>query len=258
MAKVAKLKRVWQGMHERCEDQTHKSYAFYGGRGISVCAEWATYPPFKTWAEQNGYREGLKLDRRRNNGPYSPENCRFVTHAENMNNTRRNLYVTAFGETKTISEWMKQFNPGVCRHNVYRRIVGGMPPELALTAGPKVSWKNGQSVEPTYKAFGEEKTLAEWCRDERCKAPYTSVLTRLRTGWSNEEAIATPNKQFQGRQRTSLRIAAFGETKSIPDWARDERCAVPDTTLYMRVFKYGWDAERAILTPTTRVPAGAN
>lgn len=100
-----KLHRVWAGMHERCYRKEHKSYAYYGGRGITVCEEWHNFIKFRDWAIANGYREGLTLDRINVNGVYCPENCRWVSHIEQSRNTRRNRYVTYNGETHCIAEW---------------------------------------------------------------------------------------------------------------------------------------------------------
>ena len=58
----------YKGMRSRCEDSNVKDYKFYGARGISVCEEWrgkGGARRFIDWAEGNGFKEGLTLDRNR-------------------------------------------------------------------------------------------------------------------------------------------------------------------------------------------------
>lgn len=83
------LYAVWQTMRRRCADPRHEKFPNYGGRGIVVCEEWrASSRAFIAWALVNGWQPGLQLDRRDNDGPYSPGNCRFVTRSVNRLNLR--------------------------------------------------------------------------------------------------------------------------------------------------------------------------
>lgn len=83
----ASLYNCWNNMKARCYDTRYHSFHRYGGRGIKVCEEWKeNYPAFREWALANGYDQQLELDRKNNNDVYSPQNCRFVTHAENCRN----------------------------------------------------------------------------------------------------------------------------------------------------------------------------
>ena len=78
---------VWLDMKQRCSNINNKRYKNYGGRGIIVCPEWANcYITFRDWAIQNGYAEGLQINRINNNGNYEPNNCNFVTAEENNRN----------------------------------------------------------------------------------------------------------------------------------------------------------------------------
>lgn len=87
------LYHCYTNMIDRCYRKTHKSFLHYGGRGISVCDEWMKNDyvgmrSFVSWAENNGYADGLQLDREENNGNYEPSNCRFVTPSSNIINQR--------------------------------------------------------------------------------------------------------------------------------------------------------------------------
>lgn len=128
---------VWCGMKARCRNPTHASYENYGGRGIAVSPEWESdYLAFKAWSLANGYRKGLTLDRIDNDGPYSSCNCRWTTYAVQGRNKRSNVKVTAFGETKTLTEWHQDARCTVKRGGILHRIGAGFSPEDAITKPP--------------------------------------------------------------------------------------------------------------------------
>ena len=79
---------LWKSMRGRCISPSSTAYKNYGARGITVDPRWDDFEAFEAWALANGYDGKLDLDRRDNDGPYSPENCRFVTRSENLKNRR--------------------------------------------------------------------------------------------------------------------------------------------------------------------------
>lgn len=129
---------LWNSIKGRCKYQSNINWKHYGGRGIKVCDEWKDdFVKFRDWALANGYQHGLDIDRINNEMGYSPENCRFVTRTVNTNNTRRNVRVSAFGESKTIAEWSRDGRCLVRESAFYNRIRKGWPSEIALTLPAK-------------------------------------------------------------------------------------------------------------------------
>lgn len=128
---------VWGAIVQRCTNADNKSYGDYGGRGIGVCGDWLDFTTFRDWCLGNGWAPGLTIDRENNNKGYSPENCRFVTVSVNNKNKRNNINVTAFGETKCASDWVRDKRCTVTFRGLVRRLKKGMKPELAITKPSK-------------------------------------------------------------------------------------------------------------------------
>lgn len=114
---------VWQDMRRRCEDSTRKQFPDYGGRGITVCADWHTFEIFREWALSHSYSDSLTIDRIDVNGNYSPDNCRFITIQMQQRNRRTSHPLTAFGETKTIRDWIDDPRCLVSYSTLSQRIV---------------------------------------------------------------------------------------------------------------------------------------
>jgi len=86
-----KLYAVWADMKQRILNPKRKAYKDYGGRGITICNEWLEFIPFRDWALNNGYAEGLQINRIENDGNYEPSNCDWATRTENMRNRGCNV-----------------------------------------------------------------------------------------------------------------------------------------------------------------------
>ena len=126
------LYHSWCCMKARCNYPKDKSYKNYGGRGITVCEEWEnSYIAFREWSINNGYREGLTIDRIDVNGNYEPSNCRWVDVKRQENNRRNNRYITIDGETHTMTEWAEKY--GIHWSVFQRRLSYGYDPLDALT-----------------------------------------------------------------------------------------------------------------------------
>ena len=110
----SKLYQVWLGIRMRCFNPKNHNYKNYGARGIGMCDEWKdSYDAFRKWALANGYTNmparSISIERLDVNGDYCPENCKWATPKEQMNNTRRNTTLEYNGSIKTLMQWAETF-----------------------------------------------------------------------------------------------------------------------------------------------------
>ena len=104
--KPTRLYVIWRDMKSRCSDTKNIGYSLYGGRGISVCDEWRNnFETFRNWAQENGYRDDLSIDRIDVDGNYEPANCKWATNKEQQRNKRTTVNITVHGKTKSLGEW---------------------------------------------------------------------------------------------------------------------------------------------------------
>jgi hypothetical protein len=135
------LYRVWSKMLGRCFCKTNKKYPIYGGRGVTVCERWRSFPNFLS---DVGERPSPyhSLDRIDTNGNYEPSNVRWATQDTQQNNRRDNRLFTIGGQTKTSAEWARKYgvSPNLVRQRVDRN---GWPIEkaLGLVTRPDGSWE---------------------------------------------------------------------------------------------------------------------
>lgn len=116
-----KVRYCYYNMLKRCYDSQDRHFDRYGGRGIKVCEEWKNdCRSFYKWARENGYVLGLQLDRKDNDGEYSPENCRWVTARENSYNKCCTRKIKCFGKVQTLLDWEKE--TGIPRNVLADRI----------------------------------------------------------------------------------------------------------------------------------------
>lgn len=96
--------KVWQQMKFRCSNPKATGYENYGGRGITVCAEWSE--SFDAFIRDVGPRPSAShtLDRVDVNGGYEPGNCRWATQKVQCRNMRVNHIVRLDGVSMTLAE----------------------------------------------------------------------------------------------------------------------------------------------------------
>lgn len=127
-----RLYNIWCAIKHRCTNRSAINYKDYGGRGIIVCAEWEnSFEAFQEWALANGYRDDLSIERIDNDGPYTPDNCRWATRSEQGRNRRSNYLVEYNGETHPLIRWAEL--TGIKYGTLHRRLTRGWTVEKALT-----------------------------------------------------------------------------------------------------------------------------
>ena len=125
------LNNIYNNIIRRCYSKSFKAFEYYGGRGITVCEEWRKdRATFFSWALNNGWTRDLQIDRSDNDLGYSPENCRLVTRAVNMENRKCTRWIEYKGIKRTLLEWSKQL--GVKRTLLRDRLKAGKSVEYTL------------------------------------------------------------------------------------------------------------------------------
>ena len=128
--------RLLKSMQARCDYPSSSSYKYYGARGITVCEEWRSNPAaFAAWAEANGYAQGMEIDRKDVNGPYTPWNCQFIAHAQNSRK-RRNARCdesTALGIKSALADGL-HYKQAASRF--------GVPPMVAWHISKGNTWRD--------------------------------------------------------------------------------------------------------------------
>lgn len=86
-----KVYRAWSAMKRRCLDPGCHIFKYYGGRGITVCEQWAAVGGFKVFYADMGEPSdpAMSLGRINNDGNYEPSNCRWETTAQQASNRRK-------------------------------------------------------------------------------------------------------------------------------------------------------------------------
>lgn len=279
----SKLYSVYCAMKDRCYNPNNPYYPDYGGRGIYVCKEW--YDPnlspielkragnpgfvaFKEWAYANGYfdfddslpwKDKPTLDRKDVNGPYCPENCRWVTQKVQNNNRRNTRCITDFdGSLLSFADADVKYN---LRH---RQIVtwdngnwsndemlyGIAHPELKLrrkvSTGMLVDEEGLTHLIPRYtdtpdrevKVSDEPRVYAKYLTDfdgsqisyadfERKYNLYKGCVNNLfKSNWSNDDIlykVAHPDLNLHRKPKIGMLVDDDGFIQMVPRYTN-----VPD------------------------------
>ena len=139
-----RLWQIYQNMKTRCYNPKYELYSRYGGRGITVCAEWnKSFVEFRKWAFSSGYSPNLTIERVNNDGNYCPENCTWADRVAQANNRHTNRILCLNGESDTLANWARRTS--IPYWKLQDRIYAGWSDEAILTT-PYVRQKKRSSL----------------------------------------------------------------------------------------------------------------
>lgn len=134
------------------------------------------------------------------------------------------------GEKKTVVQWAKDERCEVSRTTLWKRLDSGWKVEDALKRErhdvPLYIKRRMKKPPREIWAFGEGKTIAAWARDPRCKVKRTTLHQRLKSGWTNTEAISTPPipaadcaARRVGQRNRGVQTSCSGYNSPLPEQA---------------------------------------
>nr|DAY71092.1 MAG TPA: PVL ORF-50-like family [Caudoviricetes sp.] len=233
-----RLYGIYRGMINRCYNKNLAQYPDYGARGIYVCDEWRGengFINFMNWALANGYTEELTIDRKDNNGPYSPDNCRWVTMVIQANNRRSNVYVEYNGESHTISEW--SMITGIPYATLRKRLNDGWDIDKIFNTPVN------DYIQTITNSNGESHTISEWSMIIGLNRDL--IYDRLyKQNWDVDKALYTP----VSTDRMPNYITYYGTTMNYSDWEKAR--GFSSGTVSHRL-KRGMSVQEALNAPIT-------
>lgn len=151
----------WTQMLQRCENPNNSHYHLYGGRGIKVCERWHDFALFRADVEAT-YREGLTIDRERNNEGYEPGNFRWATYRVQARNQRKTIMVEWFDKPVPLVDLAEQH--GVRPMTAYSRFKlkgWSVRQALGLDAPPQL---NRPPISEATRLLMRDAALRRWER----------------------------------------------------------------------------------------------
>ena len=169
--------RAWAMMKARCYTKSYEKYGTYGARGIKVCDRWKT--SFENFLADMGRRPSPEhsIDRKDNDGDYTPENCRWATRFQQAQNRRCANIISVNGEAKNLQVWADE--RGIDPQTITDRIERGWTPEEAVNT-PARKQRSSSPLPITYR--GKTLRLFEWAQLTGISA--SCLSRRISRGWT--------------------------------------------------------------------------
>lgn len=175
----------WAAMKGRCLNPNNPKYPRYGGRGITICPRWVA--DFAEFYSDMGPRPSPlhTLDRRDNDGPYTPENCRWASpkvQSNNRHTTRSFTYNRRTGTLRDFSVWY-------------------CVPYKLLKSRLELGWSLAKALRSPLGADekhitfnGRTQSLSAWGREVGLSGE--RISERLRSGWDVPRALTAPLRKW--------------------------------------------------------------
>jgi len=147
-----RLYNIWFSMIDRCSNDNRSDYDRYGGRGISVCREWAAQESyiglnnFIEWSLLNGYKDYLTIERVDVNGNYEPDNCTWASMDDQAKNKRNTIYLEIDKNQNKLVDLARENN--INRSTLLNRYKSGIRNEQLLLS--KKSLRTNEVVGVSY------------------------------------------------------------------------------------------------------------
>lgn len=164
-----------------------------------------------------------------------------------------------FGWTKSCG--CLKIEKTIERNTTHGYVKGGYTPEYNTWTGMINRCENKNN--PKYNIYGKRgisickrwrEDFGMFMEDMGTKPSSNYSIDRIDVNGNYEPSNcrwATPVEQMNNI-RKNRSLTAFGETKTIANWSRDERCSVGRRLLSARIVKLGWEPEKAITQKSKR------
>jgi len=222
--------RTYYGMLARCHNPNIKAYHWYGARGIIVCDRWRE--SFTSFLSDMGERPSRhhSLHRIDNDGPYSPENCKWVERDVQSANTRAVHLLEYKGQRLPISGWARKVQ--VKAHTISARLGRGWTESEAI--GTDLVNK-GRTLHPrpprvdlTGQRHGRLTVVEFFGRTKHQKSRWKCVCDCGTTVVAVGSEIIKGSTLSCGclrREKSSLRMRRLGGDLSRLRWENERRSA---------------------------------